>query len=90
MYMKKLNGSLFSFQPQVSQRQRQVSGSTNELDIHVYLSEGVEDSECDPSKYWNLNSKKFPALSKLAQTYLSLPATPAPVERLFSVGGKIF
>ena len=40
--------------------------------------------------FWDLNSNKFPVLSKMAQIYLALPASSAPVERLFSVGGKIF
>ena len=44
----------------------------------------------DTMKYWDLNFKKFPTLSKLAQTYLALPASSAPVERLFSIAGKIF
>ena len=39
--------------------------------------------------YWGLNSNKFPVLSKMAQIYLALPASSAPLERLFSIGGKI-
>ena len=40
--------------------------------------------------HWGLNSDKFPVLSKLAQIYLALPASSVPVERLFSIGIKIF
>ena len=32
----------------------------------------------------------FPCLTKLALQYLAVPASSAPVERLFSIGGKIF
>ena len=38
--------------------------------------------------YWGLNTNKFPVLSKMAQIYLTLPAS-APIEKLFSIGGKI-
>ena len=41
-------------------------------------------------KCWGLKSNKFPVLSKMAQIYLALPASYTPVERLFSIGGKIF
>ena len=40
--------------------------------------------------YCGMNSNKFLVLSKMAQIYLALPASSAPVERLFSIGGKIF
>ena len=86
--MPKSTGSLFSFLPQAASRKRHASGSINELDM--YLTEADEDPKCDIMKYWDLNSNKFPTLSKLAKTYLALPASSAPVERLFSIAGKIF
>ena len=46
--------------------------------------------DSDPLLFWQKNSKKFPSLSKIAQKYLHIPATSAPVERIFSVAGKTF
>ena len=80
--IKKSNGSLFSFLPRSAQRHRHTSG-TKELDL--YLSEDEEETGCN-MMYWGLNSNKFPVLSKMAQIYLALPASSAPVERLFSIG----
>ena len=44
----------------------------------------------NPLDYWKQNSERFHGLSVLARKYLALPATSAPVERLFSVAGKTF
>jgi len=40
--------------------------------------------------YWEVNQEKFPRLAALALKHLCIPASSAPVERLFSVAGKIF
>lgn len=38
-----------------------------------------------PMMYWNLMSFEYPELSKIAITYLSLPASSASLERVFSM-----
>ena len=40
--------------------------------------------------YWQHHASEFPTLSKLARQSLTIPTSSAPVERLFSVAGKIF
>ena len=50
---------------------------------HPRLSE-----DDDPLVYLNLHQTALPTLAKLAQHYLSVPASSAPVERLFSIAGK--
>ena len=47
-------------------------------------------SRSNPIQYWYGKASSFPQLSQLACKYLTLPASSAPVERLFSVVGKIF
>lgn len=48
------------------------------------------DESDDPLQFWQQQYKNFPQLAELACQYLSVPASSAPVERLFSVAGKIF
>ncbi|XP_045172971.2 zinc finger BED domain-containing protein 4-like [Mercenaria mercenaria] len=79
---------IFSLLPRTPRKQRHVSGRISETDM--YLAEDLLDTASDPLHYWESNSEKYPALSKLAQTYLTLPASSAPVEKLFSIGGKMF
>jgi hypothetical protein len=47
------------------------------------------DSEMLPDVYWAKMNKTYPRLAKLARTLLSIPASSASVERLFSVSGAI-
>lgn len=58
-----------------------------ELETYLLTPEISEDA--DPLQWWKKHEDNFPRLSKLAKKYLSIPATSAPSERLFSVGGNI-
>lgn len=52
-----------------------------------YLDEQRPNLEDDQILgWWKLNKQKYPQLSKMAVDYLSIPATSASVERLFSAG----
>lgn len=83
------DSGLFSFMTPTKERQKHVSGDTVKMEVSQYLIEPCVDG-IDPLKYWKQNIDKFPALAKLARTYLAIPATSAPVERLFSIAGKFF
>ena len=39
--------------------------------------------------FWKENADRFPQLAQLASRYFTVPATSAPVERVFSQAGKI-
>ena len=43
----------------------------------------------DALEWWSRNEKRFPVIAKLAQYYLSVPATSVPSERIFSTAGLI-
>ena len=54
----------------------------------VYRYDPTE-GHCHVFHFWSDNKNKFPHLSNLAMRVLSIPASSAPVERVFSRGGLI-
>ena len=46
-------------------------------------------SYCNPLEWWRKKQLDFPSLTTLARKYLCIPATSAPVERVFSSGSNI-
>ena len=48
------------------------------------------DYENDPLEWWKLHAADFPHVARTAKAVLSIPASSAPVERIFSSTGKIF
>ncbi|XP_076109057.1 zinc finger BED domain-containing protein 4-like [Mytilus galloprovincialis] len=85
------NDDLFSFMPAPSvERKRNPSGISVSSEMDDYLSDNCIDMSKDPLLYWHSNCQRLPRLAKLAVQYLAIPATSAPVERLFSTAGKTF
>lgn len=77
---------LFSYLPSTK-----ISSSGINIKVDLYLSEPALPQETNPLDFWRLNESKFPKLSRMAKYYLSIPASSAPVERLFSIiAGKNF
>ncbi|XP_070412343.1 E3 SUMO-protein ligase ZBED1-like [Nothobranchius furzeri] len=60
-----------------------------ETELATYLLIPDIEPDTDPLEWWKLHQPNFPRLSLLAKKYLSVPATSAPSERVFSVGGGI-
>eukprot|EP01022_Parablepharisma_sp_SALTPOND_P031216 TRINITY_DN7896_c0_g1_i4.p1 TRINITY_DN7896_c0_g1~~TRINITY_DN7896_c0_g1_i4.p1 ORF type:complete len:447 (+),score=14.69 TRINITY_DN7896_c0_g1_i4:744-2084(+) len=60
-------------------------------EIEKYIEEpGIDlDTMYNPLTWWKQKEKQYPELGKLAEIYLSIPATSVSVERLFSLAGDI-
>lgn len=52
--------------------------------------DAIQDTEANTAlEFWSQNRERFPQLYSLAVKVLSIPASSAPVERVFSKGGLI-
>ena len=60
-------------------------------EFRTYLAEPLFDfsDSKEALKYWERNKDTYPSLSRMAVDYCSIPASSAPVERLFSKCGHI-
>ena len=59
-----------------------------EDEVAIYLRQPVIEEhnalDFDPLRYWSSNDAKHPLLSSLAEFLLTIPASSAPRERIFS------
>ena len=83
--------TIFAFMDEDRNKQKKPTKNSNyEREVAQYLDEPVEDQKENPLNFWKTNTERLPNLSILACTYLGVPASSAPVERLFSIAGKVF
>lgn len=74
----------------VSQRRRSDPMSQNnetalEVELNVYIAKSKSfDHKSDPLKFWTDRKEKLPLMFDVAVDILAVPATTAPVERVFS------
>lgn len=61
-----------------------------EEELARYLAEREEGMSTDPLVYWDGKRAALPQLAASAQVHLSVPASSAPSERIFSISGKMF
>ncbi|KAG0195139.1 hypothetical protein BGX28_002157, partial [Mortierella sp. GBA30] len=65
-----------------------------EMDEYKFLTtelgvDELNDCKVKPEEFWNLKKNHIPGLSLLASHYLSIQASSAASERLFSLAGRI-
>ena len=82
-------GDLFDFLDADEPITTGVAGSS-ESEVEEYLAQPPIEKTSDPLQFWQTHENKWPNLAILASRYLAIPASSAPVERLFSVAGKVF
>ncbi|KAM9306409.1 E3 SUMO-protein ligase ZBED1-like [Pholidichthys leucotaenia] len=85
--MKKSLSSFFKKTPVEAETKTYEAKVKGELSAYLLAPE--TDADSDPLTWWKQHETHFPRLSKLAKKYLSIPATSAPSERVFSTGGNI-
>jgi hypothetical protein len=58
-------------------------------ELHDYLTARPAVATVDVLQWWKTNWYAYPRLSDMARDYLAVPATGAPVERVFSGGANL-
>ena len=79
MHEPKKKRKIFAFIDE-QQKKSLANNIQNEKEVEEYLKEPCIEQKDDP----------YPNLDILAKQVLSVPASSAPVERLFSIAGKVF
>ncbi|KAM3850482.1 E3 SUMO-protein ligase ZBED1-like [Diretmus argenteus] len=72
---------------EASQEEQKIQIVRNE--VQLYFTETPISKKDDPLKWWSENEGRFPTVSKLAKSFLSIPATSTPSEQIFSAAGNI-
>ncbi len=58
-------------------------------EVLQYLAEKPSPRSTQPLLWWKTNEHRYPKLAKVARSWLSIPATSTPSERLFSKAGSV-
>jgi len=72
--------------------------NTCENELKAFMSDSVaipltmdddDSAYTNPLEWWKMNEKTYPHIACLARSYLAIPATSAPSERIFSRAGRL-
>ena len=72
------------------QQQAARSSTDHSAELQKYIIDPHEDEKMCPIKYWKEYQSVYPSLAEFAVVVLGIPASSAPVERLFTIAGKNF
>ena len=69
----------------------EIEQEKNSLDMMIddYIK-ASRNTDLHALEFWKVYEKVFPCLARLAKKYLSIQASSAAVERMFSISGHIF
>ena len=67
----------------------QVMKQNLQKELSIFFNDDLLEPEKSPFDWWKNNRRKYPNIAKLAQIYLSIPATSVSSERLFSKAGLV-
>lgn len=81
---------LFSFMNFTSNASQRLGQESVTDELRRYLAQPCLSEETDVMPYWMVHMSSFPTLAKMARKYLAAAASSAPVERMFSIAGKVF
>jgi hypothetical protein len=65
------------------------SSVNGETELNAYMRVQQVANDTDPLMWWKQHQQEFPCLSRMARQYLSVPASSASPERLFSSVGLV-
>ena len=62
---------------------------SSDHEVDTYFSEKVVTRSTNPLQWWKENQSRFPLIAQVARSYLCIPVTSTPSERLFSKAGLV-
>ena len=86
------NKSIFDFEDDVvgDSENIEIYSLRNEISHFKSVTMSKDDKEkCNVLQWWKANKSQFPGLFKAAVSFLHIPATSVPSERIFSLAGYI-